>query len=277
RKIEYRTAEGRDLKGWILLPVGYESGKKYPAVVVIYPGMMQGDNPPGGHARNINNHSALNFQLLAARGYAVLYPSIPLKPEGETSDPLPEVSKGVLPAVDMMIETGVADPDRLGVIGHSYGGYGVYGLLAQTKRFKAGVSLAGLSELISLYGTIDARFRYDRNAHERWFGMSLAETGQLRMGSAPWKDTERYIRNSPIFSADKIDTPLMIIQGDLDYIAIQQGEQMFSALHRQNKRASFVRYWGEGHVIEGPANVQDMWRRIFAWFDEFLGAKAYPA
>ena len=66
----------------------------------------------------------------------------------------------------------------------------------------------------------------------------------------------------------------MIIQGDMDYVAMQQGEQFFMSLYRQNKRAQFLRYWGEGHVLEGPANIRDMWQRIYAWFDELLKAKS---
>ena len=89
------------------------------------------------------------------------------------------------------------------------------------------------------------------------------------MGNPPWKDLDRYLRNSPIFYVDRVRTPLMIIQGDLDYVAMQQGEEFFMSLYRQGKRAEFVRYWGEGHVIESPANIRDMWTRIFAWFDEF--------
>jgi dipeptidyl aminopeptidase/acylaminoacyl peptidase len=65
---------------------------------------------------------------------------------------------------------------------------------------------------------------------------------------------------------------LMIIQGDLDYVPIAQGEEFFSALYRQNKRAAFVRYWGEEHIVQSPANIRDMWARIYDWFDRFLGA-----
>lgn len=270
KKIEYRSLDGRELKGWVLLPVGYQAGRSYPLITVAYAGNVFGDSPPGGHARTINNAGSLNYHLLAARGYAVLFPSIPLKPEGEASDPYLELTKGVLPAVDKVIELGTADPKRLGVMGQSYGGYATYGLIAQTNRFHAAVSLAGLSDLLSLYGVFDARFRYDPYAHERLFSMSLAESGQIRMGNPPWKDFDRYVRNSPLFHVERIETPLMIVQGDLDYVAMQQGEQVFTALHRQNKRSTFVRYWGEGHVLESPANIRDMWRRTFEWFDSFL-------
>lgn len=273
KKIEYRSTDGQQLKGWVLLPVGYRSGQRYPLITVVYGGQIFGDNPPGGHNRSINNSSSLNYHLLAAHGYAVLFPSIPLKPEGQASDPYVDFPKSVIPAVDKVIEEGIADPKRLGVMGQSYGGYTTYSLIAQTNRFQAAVSLAGLSELSSLYGIFDARFRYDQFPDGRMFMMSLAEGGQLRMGNPPWKDSERYLRNSPLFYADRIETPLLIMQGDMDYVAMQQGEQMYTALYRQNKRSSFVRYWGEGHVLEGPANIRDMWQRIYKWFDHYLRAE----
>ena len=68
----------------------------------------------------------------------------------------------------------------------------------------------------------------------------------------------------------------MIVQGDMDYVTINQGEEFFTALYRQHKRARFVRYWGEGHVLESPANIKDLWQRMYAWFDEFFAA-AQPA
>jgi len=164
---------------------------------------------------------------------------------------------------------GIADPDRLGLMGHSYGGYGTYALITQTQRFRAAVALAGIADLVSLYGQFDARLRYDAYPYE-FLLIGLAEAGQLRMGAPPWQDAERYVRNSPLFAAGDVQTPLLIIQGDMDYVPLQQGEQFFSALYRQGKRARFVRYWGEGHVLQSPANIQDMWQRIFSWFDEFL-------
>ena len=91
------------------------------------------------------------------------------------------------------------------------------------------------------------------------------------MGSPPWADLQRYIRNSPLTYADRIETPLLIIQGDLDFVPIQQGEEMFTALYRQNKRAEFVRYWGEDHLLSSPANIRDMWNRIYLWLDTFVG------
>jgi len=265
RRVDYRGLAGDELTGWLILPIDHEPGRRYPLITWVYPGYVF-----GGHGRptmlSIAGHHANNPQLLAARGYAVLFPSMPLAPEGEPADPY-YMANGVLPAVDAAIEMGIADPGRLGLMGHSYGGYGTYALITQTHRFRAAVALAGITDFVSAYGQFDARFRYEADAHEHLLVMSVAET---RLGATPWNDAERYVRNSPLFAAGQVQTPLLIIQGDMDYVPLQQGEQFFSALYRQGKRSRFVRYWGEGHVFQSPANIQDMWQQIFRWFDEFL-------
>jgi len=201
---------------------------------------------------------------------------MPLAPEGAADDPMLRFPEGVLPAVDKLIEMGVADPDRLFLMGQSFGGYSTYGLVTQTQRFKAAISLAGLSNLISLYAQFDARRRYTGNPQENLFSMALAEGAQGRMGNPPWKDLGRYIRNSPIFYVDRVKTPILIIQGDVDYVAMQQGEEFFTSLYRQGKRAKFVRYWGEGHALQSPANIRDMWKQIFAWMEEFSAPASSP-
>ena len=270
RRVDYRGLDGGALRGWLILPVDYEPGRRYPLIVEVYPGFVfEGETPPM-RMLSIDGHHVHNPQLLAARGYAVLYPSMPLGPEGEPGEPLAELTNGVLPAIDAAIELGIADPDRVGLMGHSFGGFATYGLIAQTRRFRAAVAVAGLADLASVYGQFDPRSRYDAHPHEQMLQMSLAETGQLRMGVAPWEDPDRYVRNSPLFAAGAIETPLLVIQGDMDYVPMAQGEQLFSALYRQGRRARFVRYWGEGHVLQSPANIRDMWERIHAWFGEFL-------
>ena len=85
---------------------------------------------------------------------------------------------------------------------------------------------------------------------------------------------QRYIRNSPISYVHRVETPLLLIQGDLDYVPVQQGEEFFMSLLRQNKRARFARYWGEGHVFHSPANIKHMWGQIYSWLDEFIGEAA---
>ena len=268
RRVEYRAPTGDELTGWLILPVDHDPGMRHPLIVVAYPGSVFSatGRPP---ILSIAGHHAYNAQLLAARGYAVLFPSMPLSPEGEPGDPAGAMAGGVLPAVDAAIDMGIADPERLGLFGHSYGGYGTYALITQTHRFKAAVALAAIADLASLYGQFDARFRYDADPHE-YLLINLAEVGQLRMGGPPWQDAERYVRNSPLFAAADVQTPVLIVHGDMDYVALQQGEEFFSALYRQGKRARLVRYWGEGHVLQSPANIADMWDEVFAWFGEFL-------
>jgi acetyl esterase/lipase len=272
RKFNYRGLDGQDLIGWMILPVGYQAGRRYPVVTWAYASHVYSDEPPDFPV-TINDAHPLNLQLLAAHGYVVLLPSMPLSPYGEVGDPYRELPKGVLPALDKLVALGIADPHRLGVMGQSYGGYSTYGLITQTSRFRAAVVLAGLSNLVSLYGTFDARERYEAFAREDPFRLWSSENEW--MGNPPWKDPSRYMRNSPISYVDRVQTPLLIIQGDLDYVPVQQGEEFFTGLYRQNKRARFVRYWGEDHILSSPANIRDMWQRIYAWFDEFL--KTDPA
>jgi dipeptidyl aminopeptidase/acylaminoacyl peptidase len=267
-KLEYRGSDGQHLKAWMILPLGYEPGRRYPTIAWVYAGQVYGDEPPEDLVR-INDPSPLNLQLLAAHGYLVLLPSMPRKPFGEVSDPYFELAKGVLPALDKLVALGIADPNRIGVMGHSYGGFSTYGLITQTHRFQAAIALAGISDFSSWYGTFDARMRYDPFVHEDTFRMQQIEGGT--MGNPPWRDVTRYSRNAPISYADRVKTPLLIIQGDLDYVPIQQGEEFFTALYRLNKRAQFVRYWGEDHTLDSPANIRDMWQRIYYWLDEFVG------
>ncbi|MCA1597167.1 MAG: prolyl oligopeptidase family serine peptidase, partial [Chloroflexi bacterium] len=106
---------------------------------------------------------------------------------------------------------------------------------------------------------------------------AYTETGQGRMGRPPWEDPARYVRNSPISAVDRVTTPLLMIHGDGDLIPLQQAEEFYAALYRQNKRACLVRYTGEGHLIEGEANVLDVWRRMYGWLSEFLDSPNEPA
>jgi dipeptidyl aminopeptidase/acylaminoacyl peptidase len=267
--IEYTSLDGEKLKAWVLLPYNYQDGHRYPTMTWVYAGSVAKEK--ASVLDDITFASPLNLQILAANGYAVLSPSMPLRPEGEVDDPMLRLMNGVIPAVDKGIDLGIIDADRVFVMGQSFGGFSTYGLVTETNRFKAAVALAGLSDLVSLYGQFDARERYGAHPQEDLFMDALTEGGQVLMGGPPWKDFGRYTRNSPIFYVDRVQTPILIIQGDLDYVAMQQGEEFFKALYRQGKRARFIRYWGEDHVFTSPANIHDMWKQIFAWFDEFGG------
>ncbi|MBX3738913.1 MAG: S9 family peptidase [Candidatus Didemnitutus sp.] len=266
RIISYKSLKGEELNAAVILPYGYVSGRRYPTIVEVYGGKIIGEKYM---PTSINSTNTLNDYIIPARGFVKMIVSVPLSPEGLPDDPWMRLPEGVLPAVDAVIADGIADPNRLILIGHSYGGYGVYGLIEQTDRFKAAIALAGVSDLVSIYGTLDARYRYADDAALATHSMqALIETGAGRMGNPPWKDSERYRRNNPINFVDRVNTPLLIQQGDVDYVALQQGEQFFMALQRQGKRSRFLRYWGEGHLISSPANVTDFYNEVVAWCDE---------
>ncbi len=263
RNIEYRSNDGQPLAGWLMLPPDYVPGKKYPLIVYVYP--IRYVRP----FDSISDAIYLNLQIAAARGYVVLSPTVPFTVEGPTDNPLLKLTSGVLPGVDKAIELGIADRNRLFVMGHSLGGFATYGLITQTNRFKAAVALGGLTNLVSGYGQFDTASRYDDYPNQKSSNQALVIESVLSLRLPPWDDMERYLRNSPTTYVSRVQTPLMIIQGDLDGIPIEQGEEFFMALQRQGKRAEFVRYWGEGHVFQSPANIRDVWERIFAWFKEF--------
>lgn len=212
---------------------------------------------------NVNRYGAAgpehhNMQLLSSRGYAVLLPDAPLA----VGTPMQDLAKTVLPAVDKTVEMGIADTERLGVMGISYGGYSTLALLVQTTRFKTAVMDVGVGNLSSSYGVML------KNGMP--FGVSWAEEGQGRMGGPPWQFPERYVQNSPLFYLDKVQTPLLINQGGMD-VSPFQSDEIFVGLRRLGKKVVYVRYENEGHGIEHYSNRIDYWNRVIEWFQSYLG------
>jgi dipeptidyl aminopeptidase/acylaminoacyl peptidase len=266
-RVDYESLRGEPLTGWLMLPPDHTAGKTYPLLTWVYPGIVYGAESSSA-LMSIDRASAYNMQIPAANGYAVLLPSMPLAQIGTVEDPVLRLTEGVLPALDKALASGLVDPERVFLMGQSFGGMATYGLVSQTQRFRAAVSMAGLANMISLYTQFGTHSRYlDHPEHELELA-AMMESWQIGMGGPPWKDLDRYIRNSPVFAVDRIRTPLMIVHGDMDFVPIQQGEEIFMSLYRQNKPARFVRYWGEGHAIRSPANIVDLWQQVFAWFDE---------
>jgi dipeptidyl aminopeptidase/acylaminoacyl peptidase len=266
----YRGADGDSLTGLAVLPPGYDSAKRYPLAVWAYGGFVVRDTNNSRLGKNYVG--TFNMEVLAAHGYVVLFPSMPLA-FGVKSDVWTDMPKGVMPAIDRLIELGIADPDRLAVLGHSFGGYSTYAIVTQTNRFKAAVAMSGHPDLISLYGQFLPSERYSDRAHEGMVTASISEYGPFNMGGSLWDDAWHYQRNSPLFYMDRVRTPLMIVHGDMDGAPIQQGEEAFTAMYRLGRRAKFVRYWGEGHVVGSPPNVRHLWSQIFDWLDTHLGTK----
>jgi len=258
RSVEWRSLDGDLLHGALLLPAGYEEGKRYPLIVWVYGG--------DSSLRRLNHFGLIssgvfNFQLLATRGFAVLYPDA----RQRLGTPMADLTKAVLPGVNKVIEMGIADPDRLGVMGHSYGGYSTLSLIVQTKRFKAAIAADGYADLMGHYG--------EMVASGTAFGTAIEEHGQGLMGGTPWEFRERYIENSPIFYLDRVETPVLLVHGSKDSnIFPFLSDEVFVALRRLGKEVEYAKYEGEEHspAYWSYANQVDFCNRMIAWFDDHL-------
>lgn len=273
-RLEHKGPDGKPRESWLLMPLGWTPAAGPIATVVqIYPGK---DDWRSTANASIGSFTRLVIppilpQLLATHGYAVLMPGVPL-PTEVPRDSIPGLADAVSAAVDAAIAAGYADKDRLAIEGHSYGGYGTMGVIAQTGRFKAALAMSGLYDLITKYGTPRIEQRLVAETGYMLSTASTLESGQEGIGAPPWRDVERYLRNSPLMSVEKIETPVMLVHGDLDpTVSMSQSEEMFTALTRLNRDAVFLRYWGEGHTLNSPANIRDFWSRRLAWYREHLG------
>ncbi|WP_202841066.1 S9 family peptidase [Luteimonas saliphila] len=258
RIVEWTGADGLPYAGALLLPSGYEPGRRYPLVTYVYPTEVVPDANKFGSNHLGNEH--FNLQLLATRGYAVLYSGATLRPADKEA--MKSVANAVLPGIDHVIGLGIADPQRLGVFGVSAGSYSTLSLIVQTTRFKAAMAQAGPGNLLSLYGDLrDSGYSHGAALNENTF----------QMPDHPWKDRDRYIRNSPWFFLDKVETPLLLIHGTDDQAAIvNQSNEIFLGLRRLGKTAQYARYAGEGHGLSSLQNRLDAGQRFLAWFDRYL-------
>ena len=267
-RIDHTGKDGTDLVGWLYLPPGADlkNAEPYPLVAVPYAERVYKTTPPStsyaADRWNAEIGAPTSVEVLAAAGYAVLLPSIPLEPRGTRSDQMLDLVRPVLSALDAALETGFVDSERLAISGHSHGGYSVNSLVTQTNRFNVAIATAGAANVTSQYGQFSPMHVYKSDRALPSYPR-LIEDGFGRNGVPPWEDPGQYIRNSPLFHAQNIETPLMLIHGDLDFVHIGQAEEMFTALARQGKDVLFVRYWGEAHAVERPQNIHDMWARVF--------------
>jgi dipeptidyl aminopeptidase/acylaminoacyl peptidase len=247
--VSYRDADGKLLYGVLRYPVGYEKGRKYPTVFEIYETFF--DNGFNGRAA-----------LLAGQGYAVFHPSVNLV----VGRPGESWTKGVTAAANKLIDLGVADPDRLGVHGTSYGGYATVLLLTETDRFKAAINVSGKVNMISFY--TDSERLGVRNTH-------APEKSQDRIGGTLWEYPERYIEQSAIFRLDRVKTPLLTISGDQDpNVPANQSRELYYAMRRLGKDVEWVRYVNGGHrPPNSVAESIDFENRIVAWYDKYLKPK----
>lgn len=259
------------LRDALMLPAGRRPGERLPLVVQFYP-----DTPHYGDrwlsVANPRSTGDLNMSMFVGHGYAVLNAGIAIGPLDVAGEPLSEIGQQVAEAVRWVIDEDYADPARMAVIGGSYGGYGVASVLASTDLFKAGIALKGVYNLLGFWGTRSDEDRVFMHFGALGMNASVGDHPQLRMAAPPWADIDRYVRNSPVLQSTRIDAPLLLIHGSLDFDA-SEAERMFAALARQGKTVEFARYWGEGHGVVSIANIRDYYQRMLRFLDEHIGAK----
>jgi dipeptidyl aminopeptidase/acylaminoacyl peptidase len=243
----------------LVLPPTYKAGQKLPMILLIYGGGLGSRSLEefGG----FGSDALYNMQILALQGYAVLYPDIPLR----AGHPMRDIYTNTTEAADAAIAQGYADPDRLAVMGQSFGAYSVLSTIVQTTRFKAAVMTAAINDpdLITTLLSITPA------GQEYLLGFDFFEHGQGNMGVSLWEDPQVYIRNSPIYGFDKITTPLLIGGGADDH-SLTGALQTFSALRRLGKPVEYRLYQGERHVIQGKANVTDFLERRADFLARYL-------
>ena len=245
--VSYLDADGHSKYAVVYYPVGYERGKAYPTVFIVYEDFFD------------DSFDAV-ANVLTANGYVVAKPSV----DFDIGYPGEAWVKGVTAAANKLIEMGVADSARLGVHGTSYGGYATNLLVTQTNRFKAAINISGKVDVISFY--TDSPRLGVRNVH-------AAEKSQDRLGATLWQQPQKYVQHSAIMFADRIQTPLMLITGAQDSnVPADNTREMYYALRRLGKEVVWVNYMNGGH---GGGNataddVLDMQRRMLAWYDAKL-------
>lgn len=260
--VAFKNTDGVPLRGILYKPENFDPSKKYPLLVYIYERLSDGlhtfVDPSPSHR--------VNAALYASNGYLVLFPDIVYTPgyPGESA------MKCVIAAVQKVVDTGVVDEKRIGIQGHSWGGYQIAYMVTRTNRFAAAAPGALVANMTSAYDGI----RYGAGVPRQF----QYERGQSRIGGSLWDYPMRYLDNSPLFRADQVNTPLLMLHNDGDdAVPFTQGLEFFLALRRLNKEVYFFNYNGEPHGLRKRANQRDYAIRMFEFFGHFLKDEAKPA
>jgi dipeptidyl aminopeptidase/acylaminoacyl peptidase len=258
--IDYRNEAGDELQAALFYPAHYEPGRTYPMIVDIYEITSN-----TVHTYSVpSEQSAHNTTVFTQNGYFVLRPDIVYRGR----DPGLSAVEAIVPAVETVLARGLVDRAAIGLIGHSWGGYQTAFAVTQTDLFSAAVAGAPLTNLISMYlsiywntGGTDAR---------------IFEIDQGRMEVPFWEDLDAYMRNSPLFSIQDMNTPLLVAFGDKDgAVDWHQGIELYNAARRAGKDMVLLVYEGENHSLARKGNQLDYHRRIQQWFAHYL--KGAPA
>ena len=254
--VEWISNDGVELQGMLFKPDGFDSSQEYPLLVYFYERMSDGlytwRTPRPGS-------SSVSVPFYVSRGYVMFIPDIPY----EIGYPGESALDAVVPGVLSLLDEGFIDRERIGVQGHSWGGYQIAYMITKTDLFAAAEAGAPVSNMTSAYGGI------------RWqTGMSRMfqyERTQSRIGGSLWEATSEYLHNSPLFYADKIRTPVLMMHNDDDgAVPWYQGIELFVALRRLQKPAWLLNYNGEGHGLRRDANRKDWAVRMQQFFDHYL-------
>jgi dipeptidyl aminopeptidase/acylaminoacyl peptidase len=259
KKYTYRASDGQALDAWVLTPPGFDPTRKYPLVVEIH----------GGPQALYGESFYLEFQLLAARGYVVLYTN-PRGGDGYGQKFINALRhdwggvdyRDVIAGVDWLIGEGYVDESRMGVTGGSYGGYLTNWIIGQTDRFRAAVSGRSTANRYSHYGYSDMG----------------SFTGDWHFGGPPWENAEQYLERSPITYAANVTTPLLLESQEQDQrCPIPQAEEFYTAIKKLRRAdVQMIRFPGESHgMARGgkPAHRVERLTRIADWFDRYLQQK----
>jgi len=247
---KYKSFDGLEIEAELLKPAGWDGKSKLPLIALIHGG------PTGAWEDTIETWG----QLLAARGYAIFYPNI--RGSVGYGQKFIEMNRGdwgggdyrdVMAGVDDLLAKGIADPDKLGIGGWSYGGYMSEWAITQTTRFKAAVSGAGLSNLISEFGTEKGP------AYDEWFY------------GLPYEKPEGFLNSSPFLYLKNAKTPTLILQGDADPVdPLGQSQELYRGLKRYGVESELVVYPREPHGFHEQKHLLDRLNRILAWYDAHL-------
>ncbi|MCF7568281.1 prolyl oligopeptidase family serine peptidase [Sabulilitoribacter arenilitoris] len=259
--IEFENALGKKSQAILYYPANYEKGKKYPMITYVYEKLTNGFHrykPP-------SKYDYYNTTVWTQNGYFVLNPDI----DFITGEPGTSSTTTLENAVKTVVEMGDVDANKVGLIGHSWGGYQAGFVPTQTDIFAASVAGAGLTELIAMNLAVTPAFG-GRPENDHF------EVGQERMGSAPWVSPKNYIRNSSVMQIEKLNTPLLFEVGDNDMnVNWSQGIAYYNAARRANKPFVLLVYEKEGHGLRKDKNRHDYQQRILKWFGHYLkGEKA---
>lgn len=259
--IDFTNARGERLQGALYYPANYEPGKKYPMIVYIYE--IRSNTI---HSYSVpSERSPYNPTVFTSQGYFFFQPDITYRDR----NPGLSAVESIVPAVEKVLETGMIDQEKVGLVGHSWGAYQTAFTITQTDLFSAAVAGAPLTNLISMSLQV---YWNTGGTNARIF-----EISQGRMEVPFWRDLEAYQVNSPVFHIEKMDTPLLVAFGDEDgAVDWSQGVELYNAARRAGKEMVLLVYPGENHSLRQKPNQIDYHRRIVDWFGHYLLGEPAP-